>query len=75
MTICYFSLVINHEIETTKVLGVDTGFVQQSFGVQVQVLSRRSRQTATKEVSHSLGPSRAAETSRINISHFHTPKD
>ena len=33
------SLVMNQEIETTKVLGADTGFVQQSFGVQVQVLS------------------------------------
>ena len=43
------SLVINHEyskmheIKTAEVLGVDTGFVQQSFGVQVQVLSRWRR--------------------------------
>jgi hypothetical protein len=57
---CTFPL-MNHEIETTKILGVDTGFVQQSFGVQVQVLSRRRRQTATKVVPHSLGPSRASE--------------
>ena len=64
------SLVINHEIEATKILDIDTGFVQQSPEVQVQVLSRRSRQTATEEVSHLLGPLESGGNKRNK--HFRT---